>query len=199
MNCLGITGGLGAGKSETARCLAALAIPVLDTDHVARQLVEPGRPALADLVEAFGTSVLDSEGRLDRAALGSRVFRDERDRRMLEGILHPRIFDAWTRWMSEPAQSEAPLCAVVIPLLYEKDYAPHFRAVVALGCSEGTQRHRLRMRQWTDESVDQRIAAQWPMAEKMRRADYVVWSEGSLEVLHEQVRAVLGLEGWCPR
>lgn len=198
MNCLGITGGLGAGKSETARCLVALGVPVLDTDHVARELVEPGQPALMDIVEAFGKAALDSEGRLDRAAMGRWVFHDEGDRRTLEGILHPLIFDAWTRWIAEPAQSGAPLCAVVIPLLHEKDYAAWFRAVVALGCSEGTQRQRLRMRNWTDEAIDQRIAAQWPMAEKMRRADYVVWSEGSLEVLHEQVRAVLGRAGWCP-
>ena len=201
MKCLGITGGIGAGKSESARFLEGCGIPVLDTDLVARDVVRPGQPALAEIVEAFGSGFLDEQGSLDRAALGRRVFDDATARQRLEAILHPRIFDVWTRWIREQAatgaQTDSSCCAVVIPLLYEKDYAKHFSATLALACSEATQRLRLRGRGWTDEAIDQRISAQLPMPDKLARADYGVWSEGCLEVLRDQLRAVLVSEG-CP-
>lgn len=200
MKCLGITGGIGAGKSESARFLEGWGIPVLDTDIVARDLVQPGQPAHADIVEAFGPGFLDDRGNLDRAALGRRVFEDASARQRLEAILHPRIFDFWSRWIEEQRAREAALdrklCAVVIPLLYEKDYANHFSAIVALACSAGTQRLRLRARGWTDGAIDQRLSAQLPMPEKFGRADYGVWSEGCLEVLRDQLRAVLASEGF---
>ncbi len=200
MKCLGVTGGIGAGKSESTRFLEGCGIPVLDTDLVARDLVQPGKPALFEIVEAFGPGFLDDRGALDRVSLGRRVFEDASVRQRLEAILHPRIFDIWTRWIREQAAKEPPadrrLCAVVIPLLYEKGYANHFSAIVALACSEGTQRLRLRDRGWTDEVIDRRLSAQLPMPDKLGQADYGVWSEGCLEVLRDQLRAVLASEGF---
>lgn len=191
MITLGITGGIGAGKSAMAGFLAAEGIPVLDTDQVARDLVKPGCPALAAIVEAFGPAVLDPQGALDRAVLGRRVFQDAAARATLEALLHPRIEATWTGWLLEAPQQQAPLCAVVIPLLYEKGYADRFGSVVAVACSVATQLQRLRQRDWSDESIQGRLAAQWSMAEKLQRAHFGLWSEGCLEVLHDQIRCVI--------
>ena len=196
MITLGITGGIGAGKSETALFVSALGIPVLDTDTVARDLVAPAQPTLSKIVETFGTEILDSQGQLDRSALGRLVFRDASARKNLESILHPGIFEVWTHWVREQAVQGRSHAVVVIPLLYEKGYAQHFQAVIALACSERTQRQRLRERQWSDEMVNQRLSAQLPMADKLQRAHYGLWSEGSLEVLHQQIRLMLNSVGW---
>jgi dephospho-CoA kinase len=175
--------------------VSALGIPVLDTDTVARDLVAPGLPTLSKIVETFGTEILDSQGQLDRSALGRLVFRDASARKNLESILHPRIFEVWTHWVREQAVQGRSHAVVVIPLLYEKGYAQHFQAVIALACSERTQWQRLRERQWSDEMVNQRLSAQLPMADKLQRAHYGLWNEGSLEVLHQQIRLVLKSAG----
>ncbi len=196
MITVGITGGIGAGKSEASDQLGRLGIPVLDTDVVARELVAPGQPALADISAAFGLGIVDAQGQLDRAELARRVFDDSAARQRLEAILHPRIYDVWTAWIREKALEGHGLGAVVIPLLYEKDYGSHFQVILALGCSSQTQRQRLHQRQWSDRVIDQRLAAQWPMSEKLQRADYCLWSEGQREVLHQQMDSVLQRVGY---
>jgi dephospho-CoA kinase len=168
----------------------------LDTDVVARELVAPGQPALVEITAAFGSGILDSLCQLDRAELARRVFDDSAARQRLEAILHPRIYDVWTAWIREKALEGHGLGAVVIPLLYEKDYGSHFQVILALGCSSQTQRQRLHQRQWSDRVIDQRLAAQWPMSEKLQRADYCLWSEGQREVLHQQMDAVLQRVGY---
>ena len=200
MITIGLTGGIGAGKSEASDYLKRLGIPVLDTDVVARELVYPGQPALAEIVAAFGSAILDSQGHLDRSALGQKVFGDSAARQRLEAILHPRIYDGWTAWIREQALQDQRLCAVVIPLLYEKGYDSHFQVTLALGCTPQTQRQRLHQRQWTDQMIDQRLAAQWPMSEKLQRANYCLWSEGQREALHQQIEVVLKSMGypWSP-
>ena len=200
MITIGLTGGIGAGKSEASDYLKRLGIPVLDTDVVARELVYPGQPALAEIVAAFGSAILDSQGHLDRSALGQKVFGDSAARQRLEAILHPRIYDGWTAWTREQSLQDQRLCAVVIPLLYEKGYDSHFQVTLALGCTPQTQRQRLHQRQWTDQMIDQRLAAQWPMSEKLQRANYCLWSEGQREALHQQIEVVLKSVGypWSP-
>ena len=196
MITIGLTGGIGAGKSEASDYLKRLGIPVLDTDVVARELVYPGQPALAEIVAAFGSAILDSQGHLDRSALGQKVFGDSAARQRLEAILHPRIYDGWTAWTREQSLQDQRLCAVVIPLLYEKGYDSHFQVTLALGCTPQTQRQRLHQRQWTDQMIDQRLAAQWPMSEKLQRANYCLWSEGQREALHQQIEVVLKSVGY---
>ena len=196
MITIGLTGGIGAGKSEASDYLKRLGIPVLDTDVVARELVYPGQPALAEIVAAFGSAILDSQGHLDRSALGQKVFGDSAARQRLEGILHPRIYEGWTAWIRQQSLQDQRLCAVVIPLLYEKGYDSHFQVTLALGCTPQTQRQRLHQRQWTDQMIDQRLAAQWPMSEKLQRANYCLWSEGQREALHQQIEVVLKSVGY---
>ena len=200
MITMGLTGGIGAGKSEASDYLKRLGIPVLDTDVVARELVTPGQPALDEIVAAFGSAILDSQGHLDRSALGQKVFGDSAARQRLEAILHPRIYDGWTAWTREQSLQDQRLCAVVIPLLYEKGYDSHFQVTLALGCTPQTQRQRLHQRQWTHQMIDQRLAAQWPMSEKLQRANYCLWSEGQREALHQQIEVVLKSVGypWSP-
>ena len=200
MITMGLTGGIGAGKSEASEYLKRLGIPILDTDVVARELVTPGQPALDEIVAAFGSAILDSQGHLDRSALGQKVFGDSAARQRLEAILHPRIYDGWTAWTREQSLQDQRLCAVVIPLLYEKGYDSHFQVTLALGCTPQTQRQRLHQRQWTDQMIDQRLAAQWPMSEKLQRANYCLWSEGQREALHQQIEVVLKSVGypWSP-
>ena len=200
MITMGLTGGIGAGKSEASDHLKRLGIPVLDTDVVARELVYPGQPALAEIVAAFGSGILDFQGHLDRTRLGLRVFEDSAALQQLEAILHPRIYEGWTAWTREQALHDHHFCAVVIPLLYEKGYDSHFQVTVALGCTPQTQRQRLHQRQWTGQMIDQRLAAQWPMSDKLQRANYCLWSEGRRDVLHQQIEVVLKSVGypWSP-
>ena len=196
MITMGLTGGIGAGKSEASDYLKRLGIPVLDTDVVARELVTPGQPALDQIVAAFGSGILDFQGHLDRTRLGLRVFEDSAALRRLEAILHPRIYEGWTAWIRQQSLQDQRLCAVVIPLLYEKGYDSHFQVTLALGCTPPTQRQRLHQRQWTDQMIDQRLAAQWPMSEKLQRANYCLWSEGQREALHQQIEVVLKSVGY---
>ena len=198
MITIGLTGGIGAGKSEASDHLKRLGIPVLDTDVVARELVTPGQPALDEIVAAFGSAILDSQGHLDRTRLGLRVFEDSSALQQLEAILHPRIYERWTAWIREQALQDQRLCAVVIPLLYEKAYDSHFQVTLALGCTPQTQRQRLHQRHWSDRVIDQRLAAQWPMSEKLQRADYCLWSEGQREALYQKIEVVLKSVG-CSR
>lgn len=193
MTRIGLTGGIGCGKSTAARWLASRGILVIDTDDLARQLVEPGQEALWAIVERFGAGILRPDGTLDRAALGTWVFRDAAARQDLEGILHPRIQAAWLADLNQREAQGHAMAVVVIPLLFEKGYHGLFDVVVAMACSGSTQRERLRQRGWADAEIDARNATQWSMDAKMQAAGKVIWSEGSLDCLHAQLSRVFGV------
>ena len=186
MKRIGVTGGIGAGKSTGARYLADLGLPVIDTDDVARAIVEPGTEGLAAVVDAFGTGILTPEGTLDRNRSAATVFPDPAARARLEAVLHPRIQRVWSSFLDHEETKGVPAAFVVIPLLFEKGYQSRFDAVVAVGCSESTQRHRLQQRGWTPDAIRSRLAAQWTTASKLSSADYVVWNEGTLAVQRTQ-------------
>lgn len=191
MIVLGLTGGVGMGKSTAANFFAEGGLPVIDTDELARQLVEPGQPALAEIRRVFGESVIDSAGRLRRGEVARIVFADATKREQLEGILHPRIRERWLRQVEELNNDGQAAAVVVIPLLFETDAAKHFTHVVCVACSAATQRARLRERGWSDEQIEQRIASQWPIEKKISAAHFVVWSEGHLDIHHAQVNRIL--------
>lgn len=192
MTRIGLTGGIGSGKSTAALWLADRGIPVIDTDDLARQLVEPGQEALAAIVGRFGQGILLPDGALDRARLGRWVFGDPAARRDLESILHPRIQAAWMAGLNQLETQGIPRAVVVIPLLFEKHYEGMFDLVIAMACSGLTQRERLRNRGWSDAEIDARHATQWTMDAKMQAAGKVIWSEGSLDALHGQLGRVFG-------
>jgi dephospho-CoA kinase len=188
---LGITGGLATGKSTVATMLKTHGVPMLDTDDLARQFTQPGQPALQQIAARFGEEILDEMGALRRTALASRVFSSADERRKLEEILHPLIRSAWLRQLVDWREAGELIGCVVIPLLYETRCEPEFDAVICTGCSAGTQQERLRQRGWSAEQIAGRLAAQLPLRTKLERADFVVWTEGSLATTEAQLHEVL--------
>lgn len=191
MKLFGLTGGMGMGKSTAARILSERGIPIIDTDLLARELTEPGQPALEEIRREFGRELIDEQGRLRRDRLAETVFQDESARRKLEGILHPRIRERWLKETEAWRNRSRARGVVVIPLLFETNAERHFDAVICVACREDTQRERLRQRGWSDEHIRQRLEAQWPIQRKMDAADHVVWTEGVLEVHAEQLERII--------
>lgn len=180
------------GKSAAAHILARRGIPVEDTDDLARSVVAPGQPALADIQRTFGDEVISPEGTLRRDVLARIVFSDPTARGKLEAITHPRIRELWKSRMEMWRTHQVNAACVVIPLLFETNAESEFDAVICIACSSATQRSRLAIRGWGAEQTAQRIAAQWPVEKKMGKANYVMWNEGNLKILAAQLDVVLG-------
>lgn len=183
------------GKTTCSDMLRARGVPVVDTDDLARQVVEPGEPELAEIGRVFGPGILDSQGQLRRADLARRVFSDPAARKQLEHILHPAIRRLWRSqveiWRSEGAS----LAVVVIPLLFETGAEKELDATICVACSAAAQQERLARRGWPAEQAQQRIQAQWSVEAKMARADYVIWSEAGLAVHAAQLDRILAALG----
>jgi dephospho-CoA kinase len=199
MKVFGLTGGIGMGKSTAGHLLQQRGVPVVDTDILARKVVEPGQPAFLEIQAAFGGEIVGADGQLRREELARIVFSDPAARQKLEAVTHPRIREMWMKQVESWRGEQQPLAVVVIPLLFEIGAETEVDAVVCVACSAATQRQRLRERGWDDRQIAQRVAAQWPVEKKSARADYVVWTEGGLDVLAEQldriVTAMLKAEG----
>jgi dephospho-CoA kinase len=191
MKVIGLTGGVGMGKSTTDRFLRERNIPVVDTDLLAREIVEPGQEALGEVRRVFGDSVIGPDGRLKRGELARRVFADSTAREQLEAILHPRIRALWQTEIQTQRAKGKELAVVVIPLLFESSAENSFDKIICVACTTATQTARLHARGWTSEQVRQRIAAQWPIEQKMAGADFVIWTEGDLEAHAQQLDRIL--------
>ena len=183
---LGLTGGIGMGKSTAAELLAKRGAMVCDSDELARELVEPGQAALAEIVDTFGSVVLREDGSLNRAKVGELVFSNSTAREKLEAILHPCIREAWQARLEDWAVLGERLAVVVIPLLFETQAESSFNKTVCVACSSELQRERLRGWEWTDDQISSRIAAQMAVGKKIKRADHVIWTDGTIEVLASQ-------------
>jgi len=182
---IGLTGGIGSGKTTASDQFAALGAGVIDTDLLSRELVEPGQPALADIVAEFGAAMLDSSGRLDRAHLRERVFADGAARRRLEGILHPRIRD---EMLARAEHSAAPYVIFVIPLLFETGQQDLVDRVLLIDVPEDLQRSRVTARDQLDDAQITRILqAQTDRATRLRNADDVIRNDSSLDALRAEV------------
>ncbi|WP_328709692.1 dephospho-CoA kinase [Microbispora hainanensis] len=186
---VGLTGGIGSGKSEVARLLAARGAVVVDADKIAREVVEPGTPGLAEIVEVFGEDVLRPDGSLDRERLGAIVFADAEKLKILNGIVHPKVGER-----SERLQREAPDDAVVVydvPLLAENNLAPLYDVVIVVDTPDDVRLERLqRFRGMREEDARARIAAQASREDRLKIADIVIRNEGSLDDLEAQVDKV---------
>ncbi|MFO1476987.1 MAG: dephospho-CoA kinase [Verrucomicrobiota bacterium] len=187
MKLFGLTGGIGMGKSTAGLYLAGRGLPVIDTDQLARQVVAPGQPALAEIARAFGPQIIGPSGHLQRAELARRVFSSPADRHILESITHPRIRTLWRQHADSWRRQGAPIGIVIIPLLFETGAEKELNATVCVACSEATQHARLAPRGWSPDQAAARIAAQWPVERKMARADFLAWSEGPPFILHAQL------------
>jgi dephospho-CoA kinase len=190
MKVFGLTGGPGMGKSASARLLGARGVAVVDTDDLARRVVEPGEPAFERVRQAFGPEVVAPDGSLRRAELARRVFADESALKQLEAILHPPIRALWQAQAAAWRNESRPCCVIIIPLLFETGAEAELDATVCVACSAATQRQRLLARGWTVQEIEQRVRAQWPIEQKMGRADYVVWTEGGLDLHAAQLARI---------
>jgi dephospho-CoA kinase len=193
LKVLGLTGGVGMGKSACAQLLAARGVAVVDTDDLARQVVEPRQPALAEVQEAFGPQIAGPDGRLRRDELARRVFADPSARQRLEAILHPPIRALWRAQVVTWRGEGRSLAVVLIPLLFETKAEAELDATICVACSAATQHQRLLARGWSPEQIEQRLQAQWPVETKIARADYLVWTEAGLDVHAAQIERILRL------
>jgi len=191
MKTFGLTGGVGMGKSTAAGFLRARGAQVVDTDELARQLVQPGEAALAEIQNVFGKKIVSDDGRLRRDELARIVFADSAARKKLEEILHPKIRGRWLAQMENWRRENHPLAVVVIPLLFETQAGLQFDKIICVACSAANRQKRLLERGWTPEQIRQRIAAQMPVDEKIARSDFVVWTDGDLESHSAQLDLIL--------
>ncbi len=195
MLLVGVSGGVATGKSSVSRALAALAVPVVDADAVARDVVAPGTPLLARVLAAFPHDARTlPDGSLDRRALGAAVFADAGKRRRLNALLHPAIARELVSRLRAAFASGAHVVALDAPLLYEsRSLLRLCDATCVVACSPDTQLARLRARDpdLSEEDARRRIAAQLPLADKVRQATYVVDNNGSEEEMMQQVRALV--------
>ncbi|MFE9289843.1 dephospho-CoA kinase [Streptomyces olivaceus] len=189
---VGLTGGIGAGKSEVSRLLVDCGAVLIDADRIAREVVEPGTPGLAAVVEAFGADVLTEDGRLDRPKLGSIVFADRERLAALNSIVHPLVGER-SRALEEAAEAAAEDAVVVhdVPLLTENGLAPLYDVVVVVDADPATQLDRLvRLRGMSEQDARARMAAQATREQRREIADLVVDNDVPLAELRRRVREV---------
>jgi dephospho-CoA kinase len=181
-----LTGGIATGKSYCLERFSKLGVPVIDADLVAREVVSAGSDGLAAIARRFGPTVLQSDGTLDRAALATVVFADAHSRQALEDIVHPLVYQRIEHWFGEHAEAGR-LAIADVPLLYETGRQDDFDAVVVVACPPDAQLERLLARGMTPEEAALRLAAQLPIDEKVREADYVIDTSRTREATDRQV------------
>jgi dephospho-CoA kinase len=180
-----LTGGIASGKSTVANLFAELGVPLIDTDVIAREVVEPGRPALAAIVAAFGPGVLDAQGCLDRRRMRERIFADPAAKQRLEAILHPAIRAEMER---QSRVAGGPYQVLVIPLLAESGRRDHVDRVLLVDVPEALQVERLALRDGVSrEQAEAALNAQATRAERLAMADDVVCNTGRVEELRQKV------------
>lgn len=188
---VGLTGGIASGKTTVAKMFAEMGIPIIDADDLAREVVEPGTPGLAAIVEEFGEDVLDVDGRLDRKKVGALVFGNEEARQTLNAILHPRIGAAGAKHIQSYEEHPAPYVIYEGALLVETGAYEAFSALIVVSADESVQRLRLIARDgYSVSEANARIESQLPLARKVTVADHVVTNNGNLDSTGEQVAQV---------
>ena len=185
-----LTGGIATGKSHCLEAFKARGIPAVDADHLAREAVAPGSPGLAAVVRRFGPSVVAADGSLDRAALAAIVFSDGAARADLEAIVHPEVYRRIREWFVNLPHATR-VAIADIPLLFETGHEHDFDRVVVVACTPEEQIRRLVRRDGLPlEAAHARLAAQWPIAEKVARGDYVIRTDGTFEDTAAQIARV---------
>jgi len=187
---VGLTGGIATGKSTVGRRLAELGLPVIDADQVAREVVEPGQPALDALVAAMGEGILDADGRLDRAAMRARIASDPDAKKQLEAVTHPAILSTILTWLQARAAAGAEVAVVEAALMVETGSYRNYPVLLIVTCDPADQLARLMARDGMGE-VDARrlIGTQLPLADKEAVATHVIRNDGTREELLAKVDA----------
>jgi dephospho-CoA kinase len=188
---IGLTGGIASGKSTVARFLAELGAPVVDADRLAREVVEPGQPALAELVREFGEDILFPDGTLDRKKLGAIVFADAGKRARLNAITHPRIAAQGQAEIARHVAAGAPIVIYEAPLIVENGLHHGLGGLIVVSLPEDVQLRRVMARDNLDETAAKaRLAAQFPLEKKLAAATHVVDNAGTPEQTRAQVEAL---------
>ncbi|MGM0675899.1 dephospho-CoA kinase [Ectothiorhodospira marina] len=188
MLTVGLTGGIGSGKSTVGRLFQARGAGLIDSDVVARQVVEPGSKGLKCLGEAFGDTILDAHGHLDRAALRELVFQNSQARHRLESLLHPMI---WAEMDRQQSETHAPYCMLVIPLLVESGVQGRVDRVLVVDCPEDLQRSRASARdRVSPQQIQAILDAQATRAQRLAAADDIIDNSSAPDVLESQVEAL---------
>ncbi len=188
---VGLTGGIGCGKSTVAKLFAALNVPILDADIIAHRLVEPGQPVLAQIQQAFGDDILKPDGSLNRHQLRELVFSDAEKKQQLEAILHPPIYQVL---QTEMAQLRAPYCIICIPLLFETDKAAFVDRILVVDCAVEIQLQRVKLRdKLTEARIQSIIDNQVSRAFRKAHADDLIDNSGADDRLAEQVKKLHNL------
>jgi len=187
---VGLTGGIATGKSFCLKRFARLGVPVIDADRIAREVVAPGSAALESIRARFGSSIIAADGNLNRGALAGIVFTDRAARADLESIIHPEVYRRINEWFAN--QRPGTRFAIAdIPLLFETGHEHDFDSVIVCACEPFEQLRRLMERDGLSEGdARARLAAQWPIAEKIARADHVIRTDGTYEATDTLVHDV---------
>ncbi len=205
-----LTGGIACGKSLIASFLAKMGVPVIEADLVCHELMKKGRPAHAAIVRAFGADILGKAGEIDRATLGRLVFDDPARLAKLNGILHPSAKREIAAWLASGMPMDAPgvlapgescvqlkfasrVAVAVVPLVYEAGWEADWDIIICVFAPLELQRRRMKQRGLDAAAIRSRLAAQWPVQEKARRADAVIFNSGSPALAVEQARNILEL------
>ncbi len=192
---IGLTGGIGSGKSTVARRFAELGASVYSADAIARQALEPGETCYPRVVESFGETILSQNGRIDRKALANIVFSDEQKRTMLNEIIHPYVIDQlFSRAKTDLSRNGSAIAIFDIPLLFESGLDAQMDRTITVSCEESERVRRIVKRdQVTPDHALARIHAQMPEEDKRLRADYVLDNNGSIDDLIQRVDALYEL------
>jgi dephospho-CoA kinase len=200
MHTIGITGGIGSGKSTISRCLQALGYPVFQSDDVSKELLHRDADLKAALQEQFGAAVYDTHGQLDRAYLSGIVFNDSKALERLNALVHPAVFRAFHTWQAAMAREGHQLAFKEAAILYEAGAAAELDAVIVVSCPQETRIARVMQREGvTRDAVLARMAKQWPEDRKLALADYVIVNDGVQPVLPQLQTLLqrLKAKGWC--
>ncbi len=191
MRVIGLTGSVGTGKSTVAKLFAELGAKVIDADRIARQVVEPNRPAWREVIRAFGRGLLRADKTLDRDKLSGLVFANPAKRHKLERIIHPRVARQMRKELRHHKRMGAANAVIVldVPLLFEVGWDNWVDDVIVVTAARSVQNARLRRRHgWSQKEVDARIRSQWTLAAKVALADHVVNNTGSMAATRKQVK-----------
>ncbi len=192
MKWVGLTGGLGTGKSTVSQILREKGYQVVDADQIARDVVAPGTSGLESVVKVFGSHIVDSKGNLNRHWMAREVFFDGDKKRKLEKILHPLIRKEVERQRMLLEELGESLAFYDIPLLFETNSKDQFDAVLMISCTADTQLRRIKGRNpWTDKEIQARLASQFPLTKKEGMSDYVIRNDGSLKELSIEIDKAL--------
>lgn len=183
---IGLTGGIGCGKSTVCDLFAELGISIIDADLIAREIVEPGQPALSQLSQYFGPQILHADGSLNRATLRQTIFKDEAARQTINEIMHPLIFKEIEQRINN---LDSLYCIVAVPLLFETGYQNKFDRVLVIDCDPDTQIQRVSQRDQADlQQIQAIIDSQIPRSRRLELADDIIDNMSSLQILAEQVK-----------